>query len=425
MRDRVTVCLPDDHDVYQGNLWGEGGRDCGGIKNHASGGYAQPVRMVNAVHRTQTSHHPDLFDPTPIERGISVYYGDMVYGRISFAILADRQFKSGPEGKVNTWEGRPDHVKSPNVDVISLDKPGLKLLGDRQQAFLKQWAEDWRGADMKVVLSQTIFCNLANYHGENQEFILADLDSNGWPQSGRNQALEAIRKGFALHLAGDQHLPSLVWHGVESFRDAGWSFCVPSIAAGYPRSWRPDEEGRPGLKRPEYDLPNTGDYLDGLGNKVTVYAVGNPEKSNRPGAVNTAHDKASGYAIVRIDREEGAYILECWRIQADVSSPKEDDQFPGWPRTVYMEENYGRKAVGWLPKVKVKGLKNPVVQVLNEAGGAVEYTLRVRGSEFSPKVFSRTSHTLKVGEPDLDQWKSFTGLMPQDECEAYTIEVAF
>jgi alkaline phosphatase D len=27
MRDRPTIVLPDDHDVYHGNLWGEGGRE--------------------------------------------------------------------------------------------------------------------------------------------------------------------------------------------------------------------------------------------------------------------------------------------------------------------------------------------------------------------------------------------------------------
>ena len=34
--------------------------------------------------------------------------------------------------------------------------------------------------------------------------LAADCDSNGWPQSGRNRALREMRKGFALHLAGDQ-----------------------------------------------------------------------------------------------------------------------------------------------------------------------------------------------------------------------------
>ena len=58
MRERPTIALPDDHDVYQGNIWGESGRDCGGIKGHSQGGYAMHEDFVNAVQQTQTDHHP-------------------------------------------------------------------------------------------------------------------------------------------------------------------------------------------------------------------------------------------------------------------------------------------------------------------------------------------------------------------------------
>ncbi|MDH3583529.1 MAG: alkaline phosphatase D family protein, partial [Phycisphaerae bacterium] len=290
MRDRVTVVLPDDHDVYQGNIWGEGGIDCGGIRGHSKGGYAHSAEFVNAVHRTQVAHHPDLFDPAPVARGITPFYGELLYGRVSFAIIADRQFKSGPEGKVNTWKGRPDHVRDQKYEVKKLDKPGLKLLGDRQLKFLNQWAADWRGADAKCVLSQTIFCNLANYHGGNQQFIFADLDSNGWPQTGRNKAVDAMRRGFAFHLAGDQHLASIVHHGVESWNDGGYSFCVPSISAGYPRSWRPDQEGRPVRNRPAGAPANTGEYRDAFRNFITVHAVGNPAAKNRKPVLELLHD---------------------------------------------------------------------------------------------------------------------------------------
>ena len=98
--------------------------------------------FVNAVQRTQTAHHPAPFDPTPVEQGIGVYYGDMVYGRIGFAVLEDRKFKSGPEGKVNSWKGRPDHIRDPKFDTKSIDKDGLVLLGERQLKFLRHFAGD-------------------------------------------------------------------------------------------------------------------------------------------------------------------------------------------------------------------------------------------------------------------------------------------
>jgi alkaline phosphatase D len=406
MRDRPTIALPDDHDVYQGNIWGAAGRDCGGMKGHAEGGYAMHEDFVNAVQRTQTAHHPAPFDPTPVERGIGVYYGDMIYGRVGFAILEDRKFKSGPEGKVNYWKGRPDHIKDPKFKPSSVDKEGLVLLGDRQLKFLRHFAGDWKGTDLKVALSQTIFCNLANYHGGGQQYIVADLDSNGWPQSGRNRALAELRRGFVFHYAGDQHLASVVRHGIDDWGDAGFSFCVPSIAAGYPRSWRPDKEGRPVRNRPDPALPNTGDYKDGLDNKLSVFAIGNPAAKNRKGRLSTLHDKASGFGIARFNAKTGAIRMECWRLLIDAANPKPDDQFPGWPKTIRYTDNYGREPVEHLPTIKVTGMKNPVIQIKDSKGELV-YALRIHGHSFRPPVFDKgETYEVRVGEPDRGLWKT-------------------
>ena len=54
-----------------------------------------PADFVKMVERTQTSHLPDPFDPTPVGQGIGVYYSHLVWGRVSIAILEDRKFKSG------------------------------------------------------------------------------------------------------------------------------------------------------------------------------------------------------------------------------------------------------------------------------------------------------------------------------------------
>jgi hypothetical protein len=415
MRDRVTLCLPDDHDVYQGNIWGNGGNPTT-MRDHAKGGYAMPAEWVNMIQRTQTSHHPKPFDPTPIDQSISVYYGDMLYGRVSFAIVEDRKFKSGPQGNVNYWKGRPDHVKDRNFDPKSVDPKGLTLLGERQLKFLDEWTKDWRGADMKSLVSQTIFCNLANYHGGNREFLVADLDANGWPQTGRARALQAIRKGFAFHIAGDQHLPSIVHHGLDAHGDCGFSFCVPSIAAGYPRSWRADEEGRPVKNRMNSKLANTGDYFDGLGNRMSVYAIGNPERKNRPGTLKTLHDKSSGYGIVRFDKQKRDITIECWKLLVDVDKRQATDQFPGWPKTVNAIENYGRKAVDLLPTLQVIGMTNPVVQVIDEANGKTVYTLRIRGDSFQPKVFrAGGSYTVKVGEQQPMKMQTFKNVKPDKD----------
>ena len=59
-----------------------------------------PVEYVKEVERAQTSHLPDPYDPTPIKRGIGTYYTDLNWGRISFAIIEDRKFKTGPAGMI-------------------------------------------------------------------------------------------------------------------------------------------------------------------------------------------------------------------------------------------------------------------------------------------------------------------------------------
>ncbi len=342
MRDRPTICIPDDHDVFQGNIWGEGGAamEDGAQDTSSAGGYREPVKMVEVVHKTNAAHHPDFFDPTPVKQGMSVYYGDLVYGGVGFAILADRQFKSGPT-RVDTGSGRADHVLDKDFDTSVLDKPGLVLLGERQEDFLKAWANDWRGHSMKVVLSQTVFAGVATHHGGYDGYLKADLDSGGWPQTARDHAIEILRAAKPLHINGDQHLTSLAQYGVEKQRDSSWSFCTPAISAGYPRWWRPDEVGMPHQNRPRHGLPDTGEYLDGLGNKVYVYAVGNPENRPQGNRYERAHGKGSGFGLVTIDTEALTYRIDSFRFLIDATDGNASNQFPGWPVTIHQKENAG------------------------------------------------------------------------------------
>ena len=344
MKDRPTVCIPDDHDVFQGNIWGEGGAKMKEISKGVSskGGYREPARMVNAVHRTNTSHHPPAFDSKPSKQDISVYYGDLVYGNVSFAILGDRQWKSGPE-RVETGSGRADHVADPDFDTSKLDKPGLVLLGERQEEFLRQWSKDWRGHTMKVLLSQTVFSGVATHHGRGGKggYLKADLDSGAWPQTPRNNAIKILRESMALHVNGDQHLTTLSQYGVDAQRDSNWSFCTPAIAVGYPRFWLPDEVGMPHQNRPRHGLANTGEFLDGCGNKVYVFAVGNPEPASLKHRYELAHQKGSGFGLVTIDTKARTYKIDSFRFLIDVTDGKASNQFPGWPVTIHQSENRG------------------------------------------------------------------------------------
>jgi hypothetical protein len=342
LKDRPSLCIPDDHDVFQGNIWGEAGAPMDVERGGASsnGGYIEPPRMVNVVHKVNCAHHPDFYDPEPVKQDISVYYGDMVYGGVSFAVVADRQWKSGPQ-RVDTGSGRADHLKDPDIDPLRLDKPALVLLGERQEEFLKQWAEDWRGHSIKVLLSQTVFAGVATHHGGYNGYLVADLDSGGWPQTPRNNAIRIARAGKPLHINGDQHLTSLVQYGVDQQRDSFWSFCTPAIAVGYPRWWRPDEVGMEHENRPKHGLPDTGEYKDGFGNKVYVYAVGNPEVASKRNRYERAHQKGSGFGLVIIDPEAKTYTINSFRFLIDATDGNPDNQYPGWPVTIHQEENGG------------------------------------------------------------------------------------
>ncbi|MCF6357574.1 MAG: hypothetical protein L3J54_07180, partial [Draconibacterium sp.] len=60
----------------------------------------------------------------------------------------------------------------------------------------------------------------------------------------------------------------------------------------------------------------------------------------------------------------------------------------------------------YLPQLKVKGMTDPVVQVINEKTNEIEYTIRIKGNKWQPKVFEKGSYTVKVGDPDLNRWET-------------------
>ena len=415
MKDRPSIVIPDDHDVYHGNIWGLGGGPVpeGGSKN-SDGGYAMHPEWVRMVERTQVSNLPDPYDPTPVLQDIGVYYTDFNYGGISMAVLEDRKFKSGPAQAVDkkTHMGRVDHVRDYSMDPKVLDKPGLSLLGERQEKFLEHWAGDYRDASMKAILSQSPFCAVATHHGggKDSNILIADLDSNGWPQSGRNRAIELARKAHAVMIHGDQHLATVVHHGVEEWNDAGFSFAGAGICNGYPRLWAPKESGknrRPGS--PNY----TGEFLDGFHNKINVWAAANridkqyPEKIiGKPTTMlEKLNNSASGYGIVKFHKIEQEITMESWPIYENMTSGITSyETHNGWPITVTVDQQYSRKPVGYLAPVKIKK-ESLIVRVRKEPSGELVYARRVTTGTYRPKVFEMGSYRVEVGEPG--NWKTF------------------
>ena len=324
-RNRPCVTIPDDHDIGQSNLWGENGKVCSHYHGN-DGGYFYHPEYVKMVERCQTAHLPDPFDPTPIEQGIGVYYTNLIIGGVDFAIIEDRKFKSGPKGKIPPMGPRPDHINDPAYDPASIDLDGLVLLGERQLTFLEQWSTNKSGVKMKSVLSQTGFCGGAHLHGRKQNRLHADLDSNGWPQKGRNKALRLIQKANAIHIAGDQHLATLIHHGIDDFDDGPWAFVVPAIVNNYySRWWWPeDEQAGPSSNG---NLPWNGQFLDGFDNKISMHAYVNPDQPSN----------GAGYGLIRFNKDDQSVQFECWPRDANVRSAAAK-QFDGFPVTVSLKD---------------------------------------------------------------------------------------
>ncbi len=436
-RERPTICIPDDHDIYQGNLWGAGGRPA---KVQDDGGYVNPPDFVNAIQKTQTAHLPPPFDPTPIEQGIAVYYTDLVYAGISMAILEDRKFKSSPKELLpdsqcdNGWFQNYYFDPKKQADV-----PGAVLLGDRQIKFLNHWLEDWGyGTQFKVILSQTLYASMSTLPAndtrdniipkleyyppeEYPEFyaIKADADTNGWPPTARNKALELWRKAFAFHVCGDQHLGSTIQYGIEKWNDASFAFCVPAISTCFPRRWFPP---LPGNNHKEGAPRYTGEYEDGFGNKITVHAVANPMLYRRE--PQELYNPATGYGIIRFQKERRMITFECWP-RWESPALENAKQFTGWPITIQQLDNYKGEIKGYLPTLNMKGIKQPVIKVREAHDNNLVYALRLNSNTFKPFVFKEGKYNVEVLDPDQDKKQELTDLEVMSSGEEKTINVQF
>ncbi len=430
--DIPTICLPDDHDVYHGNVWGSAGKKAILDPNDPetktspvqswqdSGGYKMAAELVNMVQRHQTSHLPDPFDPTPVSQNIGVYYTSLVYGGVSFAIIEDRKWKSSPRHTIpwadirNGWAQNPRYKAPQDGDV-----PGAELLGPRQLAFLEKWAQDWNGAYMKVLVSQTLWANLCTLpppattdsvtgklpilppggYAEG-EMLVADHDSNGWPQTPRTRGLRAMRKASAFHIGGDQHLGSTVRYGIDDFNDGPYMICTPAISNLFPRRWYPPKTG---ANCPAGSPRNCGEYIDGFGNKITVHAVSNPHQTGlKPAAL---YDRATGYGIIEVDRKSRNIHLANWARHVDATKPGAKP-YPGWPITIHQYDNGISNARYALPEIK-SPVDDPVVQVIDEATNEVAFTVRIQGRTFTPRVHKQGTYTVRLtpdkGKPQ--EWK--------------------
>jgi hypothetical protein len=393
-RDVPCVVLPGEADLFQRGLWGEAGRP---TLSEPYGGYRQPAEFLRMVFRTQAGHLPDPADAEPVRQGIPVCFGDMVYGRVSFAILEDRKWKSGllalelPKRR----EGREEWIPEGGMDPRQLDLPGLKLLGERQTRFLERWAGDWAGADCKLVLSEAMFAQMGTHHGVPGVPVGSDLGSNGWPQSGRKEALDLWRRAGAVHLCADRGLASVVRHGIEGHDDAGPAFAAPSLHPRETWEWRPRTSG---LGREATEPWWKGPHFDGWRNPLTVLAVGRPDAAGR---------MERGFGLVRLRRDTGAAILEAWTEDRETG---EWGMMEGWPVALAEDDEGGPGTRSWLPPLQVSGMARAVVEVRSVAEDRLVFARRLRGTTFTPWVPEPGRYDVRIGDPDTGTWVELKGI---------------
>jgi hypothetical protein len=321
MRDRPTIMITDDHDVFANDLWGRGGIRMNG--DRTTGGYPTHPDWVNAAEYTQTANLPDPVNPGPHGDGILAYYTSLQYGGVNFAILEDRKFKSAPSEVITELIAPPgfqwpdpretdfeiEVVLDPDYDCTQLDRPDLQLLGQEQEAFLKDWSDKLKQSGrIGAVLSSSPWAHVAMYSPTS-----ADTDSNAWPQSGRNRALKAIGDAPVVLLHGDVHLGTLGRHGVDAFNDGPVTYSLPSFSSRASRKWEPLEAGQ---NREAGAPENTGEFQDRFGNKITMYGAGNG---------------LNGYGIILFDTEKREIELQFHPLNEERRPARVE--VPGWPYT--------------------------------------------------------------------------------------------
>lgn len=388
-RDRPSVMIPDDHDVYHANLWGwSGRRNQTGDPNR--GGFIYEPAFVNMVQRTQTANLPAPADPEAVRNGIDVYFTSMTYGGISWAILEDRKFKTPFKDCEQGQCGPPE------------------MFGARQLNFLGQWLRDWRGASAKVALMQTA---LAAAQTGPQGQMAVDRDSNGWPPEERNRAVNLLRKGRVFAIAGDTHLATVIQHGVERHRDGIFQYTVPATANKFSRWFEP---AQPGANRKPGDPGYTGDFVDAFGNRITMVAAGNPKvpisKVQQSGEARDYHHiigrqyVRDGFGLIVLDKQARTIRMENWPWDANPGDPSQA-QTPGWPVTISIDDNDGRAGAFELPRIEL-GPRGGVVEITSASTGELISIYRTNEPTVRPRVFEAGKYRIRTGSPESGQWNT-------------------
>ena len=352
--------------------------------------------------------------PRPVDRGIT----RLLHAHAPSAAWTSPSSKTAssrpaPRARSRRWGRGPTTSTIPTTIRRPIDLPGLELLGERQEKFLRAWTQDWTGArdEVRALADGVLRRGAHARHSATTACSPTSIATAGRRRPATARWSSSAAR-WAVHLCGDQHLAVVVKHGIREFGDGPYGFTSPALVNTiYGRWWHPLDE-KPGPNPvPGSPLPWTGDFQDGLGNKISMLAYANPEdigdektagRRLRPRAVrqDEAHGSPSNAGRVSATRRQG-----------------DEAQFPGWPITVAMDANDGRKVAGYLPELVFEGGANPVVQVIEEDDRRHPLHGPRPGGRFQPRVYSAGKHTVKIGR-DRPDVQTLTGLEPDPEAGA-------
>jgi hypothetical protein len=137
---------------------------------------------------------------------------------------------------------------------------------------------------------------------------------------------------------------------------------------------------------------------------MSIRAYANPQD------VQDEQQRADGYGLVRFRRADRSIRIECWPRFCRVEDG-DAAQFPGWPVTISMQQNDGRREFGRLPELRFRNADSAVIQVISESDGDILYTVRSPGPTFQPPVYAAGTYTVRIG-PDRPDAVTLTGLTP-------------
>ena len=407
MRDRVTVHMPDDHDVYQGNIWGGGGRRQS-MSEHQRGGYVMPPEWGE---RSPT--HADLAPAGPV-RSASDRAGHR--GLLFRVELWAREFRHRrrPQVQIGTQRHHPADGRTPGP------RDGPEFRPERLRR-----ARGEAAGRAAIGVYPRLGGGLAPrfFQGVADSIDLRQRGNDAWDEQNapgcrpRLQRLAAVgaqpgagrvAQGVRLH---DRRRPALALDRssrnrrirrrrlfvLRAFDRRG----IPAgVRAGDSRAESAGRRAR--LRRRPLRRPGQPhDHLRGR----------QPEKRQRKTPLELLHDKASGYGLVRFNKTTRRITMECRRLLVDPSQSPEGTQFAGWPRTIAQTENYGRKAAGYLPRSGCGACSIPLCRSSTNRTAKSFTRCASRAIAFRPKIFRRWgTYTVRVGEPESNRFQERNGL---------------